>query len=113
MSGTEQMRQWNLNPKWLCRQHLLGEHNEMHKAAGAIRKGKSIAGYLTKGWLDPRTIRNRHRELVREIKNRHYNHESPLPQFNNKTKGNLDLNYNLKDLLERCARCRARYTAMT
>ena len=58
------MRIWMVDPKIMCRQHLLGEHNELHKLAGSLRLKKSIKGYLEKGELDPSQANKRHAELV-------------------------------------------------
>lgn len=52
------MRQWNVNPKLLCRNHLLGEHYETHKTAGCIIKNKSLKGYIEKNFLE---IHNTHK----------------------------------------------------
>ena len=68
------MRMWGVNPKMLCRQHLLGEHVEMHMFAGTIRKGRSIDGYI----VDPSRIKIRHDELVIEMVSRGMKHKSPL-----------------------------------
>lgn len=72
------MRMWNVNPVNLCRQHLLGEHLEMHMFAGTIRKGISIQGYIEKGQVNPREIKNRHDMLAVEMIRRGYIHSSPL-----------------------------------
>ena len=46
------MRMWNVNPKTLCRKHLLGEHLEIHMFVGSINKKISMKGYLEKGFLE-------------------------------------------------------------
>jgi len=75
------MRIWDLEPQILCRQHLLGEHRELHAIWSVLVNGK--AGYS----LHPETLRwrgklkalyNRHEELVKEMQRRGYNHNSPL-----------------------------------
>ena len=33
------MRDWKVNPKLLCRQHLLGNHLEVHMFVGTLRRG--------------------------------------------------------------------------
>jgi len=75
------MRIWDIPPKKLCRQHLLGEHRELHaiwpihvnNKKGYSRhpetlrwKGKLKALYLI------------HEEIVKEMKERGFNHKSPL-----------------------------------
>lgn len=34
------MRMWVVNPKILCRKHLLGEHVELHMATGHLQRGR-------------------------------------------------------------------------
>ena len=43
------MRMWLVDPKKLCREHLLGEHLEMHMFAYSINNDKNIEGFLEKG----------------------------------------------------------------
>ena len=75
------MRIWDIDPSRLCRNHLLGEHRELHAMWSIITSNKS--GYAN----HPETIRwrgklaamyIRHEHLVREMYKRGYNHSSPL-----------------------------------
>ena len=75
------MRVWDISPSKLCRNHLLGEHRELHAMWSVITKNKK--GYS----LHPETIRwkgklaalyLRHELLVVEMQKRGYNHQSPL-----------------------------------
>jgi len=100
------MRMWNVDPSIMCRQHLLGEHNEMHKLVGAINKGKSIRGYIEKGLVEVHNIRNRHDELAEEMGKRGYRHRSPLPKFRSWRAGKVFVGSNIADLVGRCKRCR-------
>ncbi len=72
------MRIWDLPPNILCRQHLLGEHRELH-AIWTVLAGEKT-GYAS----HPETLRwkgnNRHEALVTEMCNRGYNHRSPLDE---------------------------------
>jgi len=75
------MRIWDLPPKVLCRQHLLGEHRELHGLWNVLTLGKS--GYRehpeTKRWVGRlAALYNRHEALVAEMHRRGYNHNSPL-----------------------------------
>ena len=45
------MRMWMVNPKVLCMQHLLWEHNELHKHLPSFMKKHSIAGRY--GQIEP------------------------------------------------------------
>jgi hypothetical protein len=95
-----------VNPKVMCRQHLLGEHKELHQAVGSITKGKSLAGHLEKGQIEIHNIRSRHRELVKEMKARNYNHASPLKKFKSIKAGKINIKENYKELARRCKECK-------
>jgi pyrimidine dimer DNA glycosylase len=75
------MRIWDIPPKRLCRNHLLGEHRELHAIWSVIVNGKK--GYAR----HPETLRwkgrlkalyGRHEALVVEMSTRGYRHRSPL-----------------------------------
>ena len=75
------MRIWDISPKRLCRNHLLGEHRELHAIWSVLVNGKK--GYAR----HPETLRwrgklkalfNRHDALVQEMSVRGYRHRSPL-----------------------------------
>ena len=75
------MRIWDISPSKLCRNHLLGEHRELHAMWIVITENKK--GYS----LHPETLRwkgklkamyLRHEQLVVEMIKRGYNHQSPL-----------------------------------
>lgn len=102
------MRMWNVDPRAMCRQHLLGEHLEMHMFVGARRKKKSLQGYASAGLVDLRLLRQRHNELVHEMECRGYQHESPLPQRGSEPQaiGWVDSAGNFEQLRVRCASCR-------
>lgn len=106
------MRMWNLPPQILCRQHLLGEHHELHKFVGAINHHKNITSFITHGYFEIHNIRHRHEELVKEFSFRGYNHKSPLPHFKEIVAGKIDIYFNLCDLVSRCQRCRERFIDM-
>lgn len=105
------MRMWNVDPKLMCRKHLLGEHVEMHMFAGSILKNKSIQGYLDKGLVEVHRIAQRHDELAAEMERRGFRHCSPMiddcPSFK---AGSVDPQANLLELARRCPDCAARIT---
>ena len=75
------MRIWDLPPSILCRQHLLGEHRELHGLWNILVLGKT--GYShhpeTLRWVGKlRALYNRHATLVEEMERRGYNHATPL-----------------------------------
>ncbi len=75
------MRIWDIPPFKLCRNHLLGEHRELHAVWSVITKRKK--GYShhpeTKRWKGKlKALFLRHTKLVKELEKRGYQHKSPL-----------------------------------
>lgn len=106
------MRMWMLDPKLLCRKHLLGEHSEIHKHKHNFEKHHSIAGRISPIVLiEPENMSKRHDELAQEMLNRGYNHQSQYEQPDlsylpdEQRYAKVDLAYNAKDLFERCPDC--------
>ncbi len=100
-----------VDPRILCRQHLLGEHAELHMFIGALDRGLSVKGYLEKNLLEIHNLHDRHEELVREMKRRGYKHNSNInvKWKHAEKRGSIDKETNLVQLLDRCSRCRERY----
>lgn len=75
------MRIWDLAPERLCRQHLLGEHRELHGLWAVLTLGKT--GYArhpeTRRWEGRlAALYARHEALVAEMARRGYMHRTPL-----------------------------------
>jgi hypothetical protein len=75
------MRIWDIAPKQLCKNHLLGEHRELHAIWTILTNHKK--GYAhhpeTLRWKNKLSaLYLRHEVLVHEMKRRGYNHYSPL-----------------------------------
>ncbi|MBM3248802.1 MAG: pyrimidine dimer DNA glycosylase [Candidatus Omnitrophica bacterium] len=75
------MRIWDIDPRKLCRNHLLGEHRELHAIWVILTKGKK--GYAhhpeTNRWRGKlNALYLRHRKLVAEMTRRGYLHKSGL-----------------------------------
>ena len=107
------MRMWQVDPVFLCRQHLLGEHREMHALAGSLRLGKSVQGYIEKKLIYVPEVNSRHDDLVVEMNRRGYNHKTPLtqaPTFDHKN--TVSSTENIAELYKRCPHCRQRIDAM-
>lgn len=102
-----EMRMWNVDPKSLCRRHLLGEHVEMHMFVGTIRKGVSMKGYIEGGLVETQNIRKRHDQLAEEMTRRGMNHRSPLVEDYVIAEGSVDVAANLVELTRRCPECAA------
>lgn len=105
------MRMWGVNPKLMCRKHLLGEHVEMHMFIGTMNKGISISGYIEKGLVNPAQIKLRHNQLAKEMEKRGYNHQSPLPFIKPDILTPfilVNIKENKKELARRCPECLAK-----
>lgn len=113
------MRMWMVDPKIMCRKHLLGEHVETHMFYGSVEKGKKIDGFLKNNLFEPLSLYYRHKQLEEEMIRRGYNHQSPMedcaPCFDNLNLEQqytiIDHNKALRDLLDRCPECRQRWSS--
>ena len=105
------MRMWMVNPRIMCRQHLLGEHVEIHMFIGALNGKKSVKGYLQKGLLEVHNLHSRHNELVEEMKRRGYRHHSEVEEKWKTANrlGFIDRKQSLEELINRCSKCKIRY----
>lgn len=72
------MRMWMIDPRRMCRKHLLGEHGEIHKHRHNFVKGHSIAG--RRGQIEPEAMQDRHDVLAAEMARRGFRHTSPYAQ---------------------------------
>ena len=77
------MRIWDINPKYLCRKHLLAEHRELHGLWNILIKHKGEGGYSkhpeTLRWVGKqKALYKRHREIAEEFSCRGYKHQTPL-----------------------------------
>ena len=112
------MRQWHVDPRILCRQHLLGEHNEHHLMVSSIQRKHSFAGYIRNNCIAPSTINQRHNSIALEMEKRGYKHASPLKDHDISYMPVEHRNYvvdaasSLVDLIQRCPECRKRYTEL-
>lgn len=75
------MRIWDITPEKLCKNHLLGEHRELHAMWSILTKNKK--GYAkhpeTLRWKGKlKALYLRHEAQVKEMKKRGYKHLSPL-----------------------------------
>ena len=108
---------WFVDPEYLCKNHLLGEHNEIHKLVGGVLHhphGLAILnGQAGDGNVDITRARSSHDELVVEMERRVYNHDDEsgwvvcgVTRFFNSSE--CSRNRNLEDLADRCEECRKR-----
>jgi hypothetical protein len=105
------MRMWMVNPRILCRKHLLGEHVEVHMLSAWLLRGKRIDGWVDGNCLEPRSIGARHRALAAELTRRGYKHRSPLRQprvlKTQHPSAKINKKAALQELLRRCPACKA------
>jgi len=75
------MRIWDLPPEVLCRNHLLGEHRELHAIWSILtnnKKGYSRHPEVIRWGGRLKALYLRHQILVAEMGNRGFRHNSPL-----------------------------------
>lgn len=75
------MRIWDVDPRDLCRNHLLAEHGELHGLWNVLTRG--LTGYRahpeTRRWEGKlAALYRRHEALAAEMTERGYRHASPL-----------------------------------
>ena len=109
------MRMWMVPTEYMCLQHLLGEHLELHMFLGTLKKGKTIKGYIEKNCCEPRSIKQRHDIIVKELEKRgKTGHKTPIEENDCQNVCNLsqehqywevDSRESLIDLLDRCPKC--------
>lgn len=67
-------RMWMVDPVLLCQQHLLGEHNELHKLVGVINNHQHgypiVKDQAEKGNVATSQITARHAVLAKEMRKR-------------------------------------------
>jgi hypothetical protein len=77
------VRIWDVSPSLLCRQHLLGEHRELHGLWRILTEGRQAYAHHpeTRRWRGKLTaLYQRHEALSAEMVRRGYRHTSPLDQ---------------------------------
>lgn len=94
-----------MDPKVLCRRHLLGEHLETHMFANGLAEGNMFQGFADSGLVELDYVDQRHDELVAEMSARGYNHRSPLVAHYQPRSGHVDVKNSLQVLRERCKDC--------
>lgn len=107
-------RLWCVDPADMCTQHLVGEHKEMHQAAGTLLNHPygeaAMEGHAQRGHIDVSLLEVRHDALVREMEERGYNHDSPweydLSEWEDM--GEVNAKKNAEELVDRCDDCRER-----
>ena len=99
------VRMWMVNPKIMCRKHLLGEHVELHMLVGHLRRARRIDGFVRNNCVQPCSINARHKALAKEMERRGYVHASPLqsPVWSAYELVRVDVAASLAELTRRCA----------
>ena len=104
------MRMWMIYPLFMCMQHRVGEHGEMHKHIPSFHKMHNVHGRVyPKVLIQFNGFRKRHDTLAYYLNN----HRSPLidlpdfksiyPEYYNIQ---VDLSVSIKDLIDRWPDCR-------
>ena len=119
------MRMWKIPPDLLCRQHLLGEHRELHALAVSVARASEgdhkhkamLTGHVHKQQVELTQLVDRHHQVVTEMFTRGYHHHSPLgsvvidPEIALlNTYHPVDVASSFVDLRSRCEQCASRMT---
>jgi len=116
---------WLLPTEWLCDDHLLGEHSEMHQAAGTIANHEHGEAVMEGHCRDVRPddvetllIVARHDALAAEMGERGMDHDesNELADFDDPGIGRIsgkDVRHNADELALRCRDCRSRMMAIS
>jgi len=106
---------WMVSPSILCNQHLLGEHLEIHMFVGSINKQLKMDGYVKNNCLEVKSLIKRHNDLAKELGRRGMKHNSSLPIIKDISYLNekiltykINREESLKELLNRCNKCKER-----
>lgn len=95
-----------VNPRIMCRQHLLGEHRELHAIAGMIRKRGALTA--SREFVEARLMHERHAEIETEMRRRGYVPRTAFPSVEPIDFGSVDREASMRELTRRCTVCRAR-----
>lgn len=103
---------WGIDPSLLCKNHLLGEHGEIHKHRHNFVKKHKITNRISPVvQIEPENMQKRHDELALEMLKRGYNHKSPYEQPDisylcyEERYAKIDNNISIIDLIDRCTEC--------
>lgn len=109
-------RNWMINPRIHCTNHLNGAHCECHVVYGTIKARKRIHGYIKSNCIELTNLLKYHEILVEEMLRRNGNHNSPLDTLpdlsylsNEEICYKIDRQQSLDLLLDRCPICRDNY----
>lgn len=101
------MRMWFISPKLLCSRHIRGEHQECHCAYKAYTSGNFNCKGFVNGLVDFIRLKDRHDELVAEMKARGWKHDDlEIIENVNLESAPININHNLDELKIRCKDCR-------
>ena len=103
---------WGIDTSLLCKNHLLGEHGEIHKHRHNFVKHHKITKRIVPVvQIEPENMKTRHDELALEMLKRGYNHQSPYEQpdisylKNEERFAKIDFDISYNDLIIRCPEC--------
>jgi len=104
---------WMVNPHFMCNQHLLGEHGEIHLHRHNFVKQHSIRGRIEPVvQIEPMAMKVRHDRLAVEMTLRGMNHKSPyeMPDISylpdEHRLATVCIPISVRDLSQRCQECR-------
>ncbi len=109
-------RNWMINPRIHCRNHLLGAHCECHMVVGILRKKTRIDGFIKNHCIEVSSLIKYHDILADEMLRRGGNHNTPItsiPDISHLTEHQInfkiDRDYSFNLLITRCDICKDNY----
>lgn len=107
------MRMWMVDPRIMCRKHLLGEHVEIHMLASSFNLGHNLNKFYEKRLIEPLSLFERHDAIVEEIERRGWKHNSPMPRVDmsdvneQHIRTTVDIQESYLELMRRCDDCQS------
>lgn len=96
-----------VHPREMCRQHVLGEHKEVHQVRGTVNAGIRLGKSSLYVRVD--LLEKRHDLLAAEMLRRGWNHSGPLVPQEREPRGldrePISAKENRIELGRRCAEC--------
>lgn len=99
------MRMTKVDPRCLCRKHLVAEHIDMHLFMDWYKKKKNLSGYLRNGTLELHSIHDRHEALALELRRRGLEHNTPMIRYCLQFAGHIDLKESYVRQTKKCKAC--------
>lgn len=111
---------WMIDPELMCKQHIAGEHRELHALKGSLERTKpkydncekhrkNLTTLAEAGLIELKSLKEKHEELAKHLEN----HDSPIGEIptmeylpEEAARAEVDRNKAVRDLIDRPEACR-------